>query len=293
MSDQAQLRAEPATKPEPARIVDWPRTEQFYLTLDLECDFGTALETNTYQAISQIDRLVSLLEVTSTPLTCFVQTELLDTHPEAIEMLRQCDVPVRFHPHSHVHRPRDQISVREEVELSTDRFADFFDEHPTGYRFPNGNVQHEDYQVLASAGYRFDASVFPTWRPGYFNNTSASTTPTYREQFDLFELPFTLLSPNLPLPTGLSYARVFGRLYTNRLLRSPPAHLVFNIHMHDLYTPSSVTKLPLAYRALYSRNDRGFELLRSILARFAESEYSFSTLNDAHDQLRDGTTSLP
>ncbi|SFG73374.1 Polysaccharide deacetylase [Halopelagius inordinatus] len=273
--------------------MEWPRPKQVYLTLDFECDFGTALETNTYQAVSRVDRLVSVLESTSTPLTCFVQTELFDARPEAVESLRRCDVPVRFHPHSHTHRPRDRTSIRDEVETSTERYTHFFGERPTGYRFPNGNVRDADYEILAEAGYRFDASVFPTWRPGHFNNTDAPTTPTYLGEFDLFEIPFTVLAPYAPVPTGLSYARIFGRPYTSQLRRAPPRPVVFNIHMHDLYTPPSVERLPRLYRALYRRNDHGFELLRRILTRFHRSEYSFGTIDGAHEQLRERTRSLP
>lgn len=271
------------------RSKDWPRSERFYLTLDFECDFGTALRTNSYQAVSQVDRLASLLESTATPLTCFVQTELLDVRPEAVEILRQCDVPVTFHPHSHTHRPRDRTSIRDEVETSTDRYTEFFGTRPTGYRFPNGNVRDDDYRILAAADYQFDASVFPTWRPGHFNNTDASRTPTYLAEFDLFELPFTVLTPYAPVPTGLSYARMLGEAYTRQLLRSPPQPVVFNIHMHDLYTPPSISRLPFLYRLLYRRNDHGFELLRRIIEDFDRAGYTFDTIDESHRHLRETT----
>lgn len=287
MSDEQSRRSGSSAVEGVERTVEWPASKRFYLTLDLECDFGTALERNTYQAVSEIDRLAALLEATSTPLTCFVQTDVLDVRPEAVETLRQCDVPVQFHPHSHNHRPRDQTVMREEVEVSTARFTDFFGTRPTGYRFPDGNLRDADYRVLASAGYQFDASVFPTWRPGQFNNVNVPRTPTYLERFDLFELPFTVLSPYAPIPTGLSYARVFGRLYTNSLLRFPPDPVVFNIHMHDLNTPPSAADLPRIYRAIYSRNDDGFKLLRRILAGFDRAGYSFDTMDDAHEELRE------
>ncbi|MDS0300272.1 polysaccharide deacetylase family protein [Halogeometricum sp. S1BR25-6] len=293
MSDRRRRAAEATRGPRVDRPIEWPHAEQVYLTLDFECDFGTALETNSYQAVSKIDRLVSLLESTSTPLTCFVQTELTEVRPEAVEALRESDVPVTFHPHSHTHRPRDQTSIREEIETSTDRYTEFFGRRPTGYRFPNGNVRDEDYELLASAGYQFDSSVFPTWRPGHFNNTDASTSPTYLERFDLFELPFSVLSPYAPLPIGLSYARIFGRPYVNRLLESPPRSVVFNIHMHDLYTPPSSARLPSVYRLLYSRNDHGFSLLRRFIEKFDQAGYSFGTLDGVHEQLRDGHVSTP
>jgi peptidoglycan/xylan/chitin deacetylase (PgdA/CDA1 family) len=277
------------------RTMNWPTSDEVYVTLDLECDFGTALEANVYQALSRTDRLVSILEASSVPLTCFVQTEVLETNPESVERLRDSDIDVRFHPHSHTHRPRDQTLVQTEIEVSTDLFTDFFGRRPTAYRFPNGNVRPADYRVLNSAGYEFDASVFPTWRPGRFNNVDSSTTPTYLEEFDIVEIPFTILSRYLPIPTGLSYARLFGRPYTHRLVRSPPTALVFNIHMHDLWTPPSVTDLPWVYRLVYSRNNNGFEILRRLLDRFQRLGYSFGLIDDIHDELRTGlpASSIP
>jgi hypothetical protein len=56
-----------------------------YLTLDLECEFGTALRENTYYAARYTDEPISLLKEMDVPLTCFLQTELLDERPEAVE----------------------------------------------------------------------------------------------------------------------------------------------------------------------------------------------------------------
>lgn len=43
-------------------LLDWPDDPTIYLTLDLECDFGTALTENRYDAVDHVDRLIQLLE---------------------------------------------------------------------------------------------------------------------------------------------------------------------------------------------------------------------------------------
>ena len=268
------------------KVFEWPSNRTIYFTLDYECDFGTALPENTYGAIDHTRNLVSLLERLDVPLTCFVQTELLDERPEAVERLRKSDVSVAFHPHSHTHLPRERTSIRREIKESTDRFESFFGDQPTGYRFPNGNIRPDDYRLLSEFGYEFDASVFPSWRPGHFNNTKSLTTPQYLDDYDLVELPFTVYSDSVRIPTALSYCQLLGSPYTSVLTRRPPSSLVFNIHMHDLVTPSSYYQLPRHYQALYSRNRHGLALLEKALQQFKDQGYAFGHLDHAHESIR-------
>lgn len=269
-----------------ATQLTWPSDRTVYLTLDFECDFGTALRQNRYEAVSDVGQLVSFLERFEIPLTCFVQTEVLQERPRTVETLRESESTVTFHPHSHTHKPRGETSIPREIEESTRRYQDFFGSDPIGYRFPNGNVRDADYQVLSEHGYEFDASVFPTWRPGHFNNTRARTSPTYRSADDLFELPFTVYSDWVRVPTALSYCQVLGRSYSWLLTTRPPPVVVLNIHMHDLVTPSTIADLPTQYRLLYSRNRDGLSLLGTLVDAFLTQGYSFETLDSAHRALR-------
>lgn len=269
----------------------WPTGRRFYLTLDLECDFGTALRQNTYQALEAADRLAALLDTLDIPLTCFVQTEVLDEKPEAVEILRDA-VDVTFHPHSHTHRPRNRTDIDDEVATSTERYRDYFGAKPEGYRLPNGNIRPEDYRTLAAHGYSFDASVFPSWRPNHFDNTDAPIEPQYLNEFDLFEIPFTVYSETVRIPSSLSYCRVLGRPFLWTLINFPPNTVVFNIHMHDLVTPRSYRHLTRFYRFLYRRNDHGFKLLERILEEFSAREYNFSTIDRLHDRFRSELAAL-
>lgn len=268
--------------------VGWPEKGSVYLTLDLECDFGTALQENVFDAATSTPRLVELLERFDVPLTCFVQTEVLSERPEAVEALRSSSTSVAFHPHSHTHPRRSAADPRYEVEISTDRFTEFFGSAPTGYRFPNGNVRDSDYDLLAEAGYEFDASLFPSWRPGHFDNRDAPSAPYFLPDHDMFELPFTVYSDRIRVPTSLSYCRLLGRAFTGPLTRWVPDTVVFNLHMHDLVTPRSYDRLSPFYKAIYSRNDHGFRLLDYVLDRFKSADYSFGTLDEAHEVLRAG-----
>ncbi|MFC4246665.1 polysaccharide deacetylase family protein [Natribaculum luteum] len=265
---------------------EWPTDQTVYLTLDFECDYGTALPTNSYKALEATDQLVALLEEKKVPLTCFVQTAVLDKHPEAVETLRASSIPVSFHPHSHTHKPRNQTSIEYEVAESTSRYREFFGTDPVGYRLPNGNIRAADYEHLVAYDYDFDASVFPSWRPGHFNNTDAATNPTYFPDFDLIELPFTVYSDTVRIPTALSYCQVLGFPYSQLLTFSPPSSAVLNIHMHDLTTPESYKNLPRFYKMIYARNENGFPMLQNLLSRFQAQDYQFAQLDDAHKSIR-------
>lgn len=282
MSDAGQ------SEPELSTIdLSWPTDPTFCLTIDYECDYGTALTENSYGALAHTEEFVEVIERFEMPVTVFIQTEVLDAAPEEVKRLRDADVPVSFHPHSHSHRPRETADIEDEIETSAARYRDFFSSEPTGYRFPNGNVRSQDYRLLAEHGFEFDASVFPSWRPGHFDNTNAPTNPQYLPDYDLYEIPFTVYSDKLRVPTALSYCRLIGRPFTELLCRRPPVMVVFNTHMHDLVNPPAFDDLPRFYRGIYSRNPDGFGMLESVLRRFGDRGFEFSRIDDLHNTLRE------
>ena len=52
--------------------------KKIYLTLDLEQDYGTALQFNNYHALSNLKPLLNYLEKKQIPLTIFIQTKLIE-----------------------------------------------------------------------------------------------------------------------------------------------------------------------------------------------------------------------
>lgn len=264
------MSADPLRRP-----LDWPGERRFYLTLDFECDYGTALPDNRYGAVERVGDLVELLEQRGVPLTSFVQTAVLDEIPETIKPLLAADVAVEFHPHSHTHTPRSDTDVAEEVQTSTQTFREFFGYEPTVYRFPNGNIRPSDYEVLSDLSYEFDASLFPSWRPGHYNNSGEPIVPFWLPEYDLYEVPFTVFSDRLRIPTGLAYCRLVGLPLRWLLANRPPSSVVFNVHMHDLFNPDAYSDLPPLYRAIYARNADGFRMLDQVLETFSENGYDF------------------
>lgn len=264
---------------------EWGLDKTIVLSLDLECDYGTALRTNTYEAAMETPMLRSLLEEYDVPLTCFVQTELLEAAPGAVEPLERASVPVDFHAHSHTHPHPKRADFEYEIETSLDRVADRFSSDVVGYRFPDGAIPADGYRLLADRGVDFSSSLFPTWRPGRFDNSNQPVTP-HEPIPGLLELPITPFSSAIRIPVSLSYLKFLGRPYRELVSRRPPDVIVFDIHMHDLVTTSMLGSLPLPYRAVYNRNrEQGVAILRQLIEGLRRRGYRFARMTDLYAEL--------
>lgn len=265
-------------------LSSWPVEQKVYLTLDLECDYGTALTDNTYDAARQTPVLVNILESHDVPVTVFLQTEVLDAAPEAVQSLRDAKIPVEFHAHSVTHPRRRDADVVTEVSESVDRIRSMFDRDCVGYRFPDGAARADDYEVLADHEVPFNASLFPSWRPGRFDNTDRPLTPFRHQETGVVELPFTVSSRRIRIPVALSYLKLLGRPYQWRVHRNPPSAIVFDMHMHDLVKPSVYSNLDRFYRAVYARrSSAGCIILAQFIEAMQSHKYSFGLMSDLHD----------
>lgn len=271
---------------EKTRQLSWPDDPEVYLTLDFECDYGTALDRNDFEAAEAVSRLVDIVEPYSAPITCFLQTELLEEAPEAVEELAAADIPVSFHAHSHTHPCRDEADVEYEVRESVERIRSEFGSDPVGYRFPDGNLLEGDYEVLARHGVSFSSSVFPSWRPGQFNNVRQARNPFRHVPTDIVEIPFTVHSDIVRVPVSISYMKFLGAPFDWLLRRRPPDTIVFDMHLHDFVVPETFSSLPLQYRLIYSRNKHaGVELFDRFLGSLERRGYRFGQLTELYSRL--------
>lgn len=277
----------------PDNVFEWPVDNAVVLTLDLECDYGTAIAENTYEAARRTPELRTVLEEYDVPLTCFLQTELLEAAPEAVDSLEQASIPVNFHAHSHTHPHPSDADFEYEIDESLERVADRFSTDVVGFRFPDGAIPPDGYRYLTNRGVDFSSSLFPTWRPGRFDNRNQPIAP-HEPRPGLFEFPITPYSRTIRIPVSVSYQKVLGRLYQELVNRRPPNVIVFDVHMHDLTTPSTIKQLPLPYRAIYERNrDRGYAILRRFIETARENGYRFLTMADLYAEVETAVRDRP
>ena len=261
------------------------------LTLDVEQDYGDLLDEPSYEGLQYIPDLVNFFKERDIPLTCFVQGSLLETHPNQIEQLSALDVEFELHSYSHP-KPKEK-NTEFEIEKGKEAYKGFFAKDPMGYRAPLGVINEKGYETLASHGFKFDSSIFPSIRPGAFNNLGKPTKPYLLNSSKIVEFPFTVFSSIIRIPIALSYIKLLGRpyLYLLRTL-SLPNLLIFDFHLHDLFKLSSSNKLPLkksafVYRRIFKRiysggKPNGLQLLNEFITLLESKGYAFSKLVDIY-----------
>jgi peptidoglycan/xylan/chitin deacetylase (PgdA/CDA1 family) len=264
------------------------------LTLDLEKDYGEFVDEPSYEGLEHIPDLVGFLKKRCLPLTCFVQGSLLETHRAEIEQL--CALGVEFELHSYSHPNPRARDMKFEVERGKQSYINFFNKEPLGYRSPSGVINQADYEILAANRFRFDSSVFPSLRPGTFNNLRKPTTPYLLNKTQIIEFPFAVFSRVVRIPIALSYIKLLGKLWVSFLrMANSPNLVVFGFHLHDLFKLSSSNKIPLdsysfIYRKILERiyqdqKINGLLLLDEVTAALQSKGYIFLKLADVYEAM--------
>jgi len=266
------------------------------LTLDVEQDYAGLLSEPTYEGLMHIPKLVKFLKERNISLTCFVQGSLFETHPAEIEQFFSLDV--EFELHSYSHPGPTKMDFRFEVKKGKQAYRRFFARDPLGYRSPLGFISEEnDWEILVSNGFKFDSSIFPSLRPGIFDNRNKPTEPYFLDDYPIIEFPFTVFSDTIRIPIALSYMKLFGKLYFYSLkFSSLPKLIVFDFHLHDLFKLPSANgiflekRLSFFYRKLfkriyYEKGDTGFSILNEFIQVLQKKGYLFLKLADVYKAL--------
>jgi len=262
-------------------------------TLDVEQDYGDLLDEPSYEGLEHVPELVDLLRERDVPLTCFVQGSLFETHPVRIKELMTIDT--EFEVHSYSHLQPEKTEFESEVTKSKKAYQEFFTKAPLGYRAPRGYFNSKtDYKILVSHGFKFDSSIFPSLRPGVFNNLRKPTKPYFVNDSEILEFPITVLSSTIRIPISLSYIKLLGKPYFYSLKTfTLPNLIIFLLHLHDVFELSSSYKLPLErysfmYRRIFERiyhagKANGLYVLDDFIKILQKRNYVFLKLIDIHN----------
>jgi peptidoglycan/xylan/chitin deacetylase (PgdA/CDA1 family) len=266
------------------------------LTLDVESDYAGLLEKPSYQGLDRIETLIEFIEQKNLPLTCFVQGSLFETHPDELTKLAAVN-NVEFELHSYFHDETKGEGILEiEIGKGREAFKKFVGKPPSGYRSPLGVIRKRHYEVLRANNFKFDSSVFPSIRPGVFQNLDKPTMPYLVKGTGIIEFPFSVFSSFFRVPIGLSYIKLFGRPYLSLLKASKlPDFIVFGFHIHDLFDLSSSRKViprkfssmeRIVFNRLYKeRQKNGLSTLDKVVNLLIQKGYKFSTLGDVYEVL--------
>lgn len=249
-------------------------SRQLCLTLDLENDYG---RFDSYHCFSGINILESLIKKFNIRFTTFVTGKVLEDRPDIVERLRKLDSEFGLHSYSHTISRQLLIPERlDELNRAVEAYQNYFHKKPVAYRAPQGMIFPEEIEALFEKGFKIDASLFPSYRPGLFDNRKAQTSP-FQYENGLWEIPFAVI-PKLRLPIALSYMQFFGwnsyKLFFK--LFGVPSSVVCDFHMHNLVPTEDVRKLPVSLRLFYSRNhSKGVQILDEFIRFMHEKNYDF------------------
>ena len=209
-----------------------PNEKLACITIDIELDYGDRTgEFNILQEThKELLQLAKQFKELNIPISLFICTNLLIKYPKLYNILIQLGDD--FHCHSHTHNTKN-FDSNYEISKSTETFYDFFGYYPIGYRAPQGVLYEGDIEILKQFSYNFSSSVFPSFRPGKFNNLSLPIHP-FKYYNGIIELPLAVI-PKLRNIISLSYLKLMGYQFYKNLFNilDIPNIFIFDSHLHD------------------------------------------------------------
>ena len=257
------------------------------ITLDFEMDYGDRIgEFNILKFNKkEIFNLAKLFSNLSIPISAFVRTDILINYSESLDVIEK--IAKDYHSHSHTHNTKN-FDSRREIPTSVSVFKKYFGEQPLGYRAPQGILNNNDIEIVKKCGFKFSSSIFPSFRPGKFNNLSMSVNPFIYNN-DIMELPFSVV-PKLRYVISLSYLKLLG-LEVNKIFFSAfglPNIVVFDSHLHDyIVNEKSFDQLPIPLKFAWGVNKySGVKYFKSFIKLLKEKKYRFITMTELYNYLK-------
>lgn len=256
------------------------------ITLDLEEDWSIPNSPRANPTFGYLDQYIAMIEELDVPLTVFVVGETLERHPAVIDRL-DAELNVEFHLHSYQHDMSKSYDFADEIRSAKRAYQSHFDVDPIGYRAPQGNITPEELEHLETADFKFDSSVFPSYRPGVYNNLRAPLMP-YRPSVTehLIEIPFAA-APYLRIPIAMNYLKLLGNPYMSVLRRIPlPDVLVFDSHLQDYWLTDFHRHLPKPKRSLMTRNiNRATDMFRDFVEFLRSDGFEFDLVSSVYAEV--------
>ena len=264
------------------------------ITLDMEPDHGDPEKRIRLLDNPELfEQYISIINKHGAKVTMFTVTSLFEKRGEDFKRLASC-IPLEVSVHSHTHDPYHACSL-DEVQASQQAYKEFTGNMPLGYRAPIGRIDKTGLANLLDHGFAYDASVYPSIRPGEFGyfNLHMPNVPfrvTRQDGKSLVEFPFTAIE-KVRIVFALSYAKLLGWGMYSLLLKlfGLPAQTLLLSHPHDFYfadIPNSHSK-GLEKAALSRNSSKAFEYFDRMLSHLVGQGYQFVFVSDLYGQVKD------
>ncbi|RJP54953.1 MAG: hypothetical protein C4557_02185 [Anaerolineaceae bacterium] len=263
------------------------------VTLDMELDYGDPEKRiRLLEDPEFFERYISIINKYNAKVTMFTVTSLFEKFGDKFNGLAT-RIPLEFSVHSHAHDPHNACSL-DEVRASREAYKKFTGAEPPGYRAPIGRIDKQGLGHLLDHGFGYDASVYPSIRPGEFGyfNLHMPNVPfrvTRKDGKSLVEFPFTAIE-KVRIVFALSYAKLLGWGIYSMLLKVfglPDSTLLLS-HPHDFYfasIPNNAIK-GLERMALSRNSSRAFDYFENMLKTLKEQGFEFVFVSELYQQTR-------
>lgn len=266
------------------------------ITLDMEPDYGDPqkhirlLENPEY-----LEKYISIINKYNAKVTMFTVTNLFENWSESFNSLTT-RIPLDYSVHSHTHDPHNACSL-DEVKNSKQAYKKFTSKNPIGYRAPIGRITKDGLGHLLDHDFIYDASVYPSIRPGEFgySNLHMPNIPFEVKRKDgksLIEFPFTAIE-KIRIVFALSYAKLLGWGLYSLLLRifGLPNFVLLLSHPHDFYfaeIPNTTTKG--VERIALSRNSKeAFDYFEKMIKFLHQQGYEFVFISELLKEVKENS----
>jgi peptidoglycan/xylan/chitin deacetylase (PgdA/CDA1 family) len=257
--------------------------------MDVEPDIGSKdARIELFQSKPKLDRFARIVNERRIPITAFVATRLLAEAPRIIDGARAA-LPMRFEVHSHRHDQAEPDSERE-IDASLEAYLRFFEAPPRGYRAPNGLITADGLRCLASRGFAYDSSIFPSVRfdeYGYSNLSYPIEPFVHQTPAELLEIPIGVIR-GIRLVTCMSYIKLLGLPFYDAMMAlfGVPDILVFLVHPYDFTMPSHLHRIRGWKRHAHRRNaDHAEELFFAFIERLRRRGYRLVYMDQLLEKL--------
>lgn len=257
------------------------------LTLDFEDDWTIPDAPDRNPTLEHLDDFVAIVDDLDVPISVFAVGRAIERHPDHVDRIDDA-LDAEFHLHSYRHDITGSSPFDRAVRDGIDAYESHFGRRPIGSRAPQGDIRADELAHLEATGFEFDASVFPSYRPGVYNNLTAPLRPYFPAGCEtLLEIPFGAV-PGLRIPIAVNYLKLLGRPYA-RLLRHVPLSdvVVIDSHLQDFWYTEFHDHLSEPKRTLMTRNmDRATDLFREFVTFLDGAGYEFVAVSDINEAAR-------
>ncbi len=259
-----------------------------FLTFDLE-EFDLPLEYGVKEENQLFDipeeGLEKVLEITSkheVACTFFATNVFAEKNPSIIRRLIESGHEIGSHGFNHSHN-YSTIPSEESIQILNESrrgLKEICGCEVPGFRAPR--MQPPRMHVLASAGFKYDSSLHPTYVPGRYNNLGKNCD--IEKIGGIIEVPISVI-PYLRLPYSWIWFRNLGLTYAKIATRSTLAARDFaNIYFHP-WEFVNLTKRDIPKIIKRNTGEKMIENFRNYVNWCLQHGFEFKTISDYFESI--------